>query len=192
MGISGKPDQLLNKELIKNKPIDVIRRFSGGGTVIVDHNTIFITFIIDSSTIKIEPFPDKIFKWSEEIYKPIFDGHPFKLIENDYVLENRKFGGNAQYIKKDRVLHHTSFLWDFEPIQMDYLLLPSKRPNYRQNRNHCDFLCTLKDYFVSYNHFEDKLLDNLNLKFQVEEDCIDSLGDILGKEHRQTTCLVNL
>ena len=38
-----------------------------------------------------------------------------------------QFGGNAQAITKGRWLHHTSFLWSFDPANMLYLQMPEKR-----------------------------------------------------------------
>jgi len=57
-----------------------------------------------------------------------------------------KFGGNAQSIVKDRWLHHTSFLWDFQRPNMDYLTLPERRPEYRRDRSHGFFLTRLKEH----------------------------------------------
>jgi lipoate-protein ligase A len=50
------------------------------------------------------------------------------------VFGARKFGGNAQAITNKRWLHHTSFLWDFDPANMAALLNPAKQPDYRQVR----------------------------------------------------------
>ena len=47
LGISGKPLELIDVEKCKDANIKVIRRFSGGGTVIVDNSTIFSTFILN-------------------------------------------------------------------------------------------------------------------------------------------------
>jgi lipoate-protein ligase A len=49
----------------------------------------------------------------------------------DYVFGDRKFGGNAQSIIKNRWIHHTSFLWDYDVRNMAYLKLPSRVPQYR-------------------------------------------------------------
>jgi hypothetical protein len=56
------------------------------------------------------------------------------LVRADYVFGARKFGGNAQAITNKRWLHHTSFLWDFDPANMGALLNPAKQPDYRQVR----------------------------------------------------------
>lgn len=55
-------------------------------------------------------------------------------------MDDKKIGGNAQTITKDRWVHHTSFLWDFDNLNMNYLQMPKKRPEYRQSRPHGDFL----------------------------------------------------
>lgn len=53
----------------------------------------------------------------------------------DYALGNLKFGGNAQAITKNRWLHHSSLLWDFDEARMARILQnPKKAPEYRQVR----------------------------------------------------------
>lgn len=54
----------------------------------------------------------------------------------DYAFGERKFGGNAQAITKGRWLHHTSFLWAFQPDRMALLRQPAKAPAYRAVRPH--------------------------------------------------------
>lgn len=49
----------------------------------------------------------------------------------DYTFDEQKFGGNAQAITKQRWLHHTSFLWDFDDHNMALLKHPSRVPKYR-------------------------------------------------------------
>lgn len=50
----------------------------------------------------------------------------------DYVFGAHKFGGNAQAITGGRWVHHTSFLWDYEPQHMALLRSPPRSPEYRQ------------------------------------------------------------
>ncbi len=144
MGISGKPEELLDLSRIKEEKIPVIKRFSGGGTVIVDENTLFITLIFSKDLLDIPAFPEPILKWTAALYQKSWKIPDFTLRENDYCIGDKKCGGNAQYIKKDRWLHHTSFLWDYSRDNMKHLLLPEKRPKYRLNRSHDEFLTRLK------------------------------------------------
>jgi lipoate-protein ligase A len=166
MGISGKKELLVNADKLSRAPIPLIKRFSGGGTVVVDEDTLFITFIFQKEAHPFAAYPEPIMRWSAEIYGSMSD---LELRENDYVLGNKKCGGNAQYIKKDRWLHHTSFLWDFKQERMDYLLHPHKTPAYREGRTHADFLCTLSEHFPDKNTFLDRFKEELSKRYQLQE-----------------------
>ncbi|XP_052189025.1 uncharacterized protein LOC127799232 isoform X3 [Diospyros lotus] len=150
MGLSGKPFELLELGSVLQDQIPVIRRFSGGGTVIVDSGTIFVTLICNRDAVPgVQPYPHAIMHWSGLLYNEVFKGiDDFQLRENDYVFGNCKFGGNAQSITKKRWVHHTSFLWDFEARNMAYLKLPRKAPEYRLTRKHMEFVCRMKDYIT--------------------------------------------
>jgi hypothetical protein len=125
--------------------------------------------------------------------------HPagqFRLQENDYCFGEKKFGGNAQSITRQRFCHHTSFLWDFEEASMmQYLKMPGislrcfdqitlsflfdfifsiaeKTPQYRSGRSHLDFLCKMKDAYAAHahssnSHFFAGLFHSLQQEFQV-------------------------
>lgn len=167
LGISGKESELLNAEKLLQSPIPVIRRFSGGGTVVIDENCLFATFICQKDLFSFPPYPEKILEWSASFYQKALDLPGFHLRENDYVIGERKCGGNAQYIRKERWLHHTSFLWSFDPQMMDYLLLPKKRPLYRENRSHAEFLCTLKPHLPQKEEFFSRIKEELCKHYDV-------------------------
>lgn len=189
MGIGGKADQLLNIPRVRQDQVLVVKRFSGGGTVVLDGNSIWTTLIGRTEDFtNVKPYPEAIMEWSADtIFGPAFDHlsqenqhqrgqktlamstkscsatenlgqvirlnddkkdfPKFSLRENDYVFGDHKMGGNAQSIVKGGWLHHTSFLWDYDPDNMEYLTLPSKRPDYRGDRSHEDFLVRLAPYF---------------------------------------------
>lgn len=45
-----RPDELIDLAALRAAPdVEVIRRYSGGGTVIVDHNTIFTSIIMNGA-----------------------------------------------------------------------------------------------------------------------------------------------
>uniref|UniRef100_A0A7N2LXG4 BPL/LPL catalytic domain-containing protein n=1 Tax=Quercus lobata TaxID=97700 RepID=A0A7N2LXG4_QUELO len=128
-----KPAELLKIECVLCDQIPVVRRFTGGGTVVVDPSTIFVTFICNKDAVAgLQPYPQPIMSWTGALYNKVFQGiGDFHLRENDYVFGDRKFGGNAQSITKNRWIHHTSFLWDYEVRNMAYLKLPARAPEYR-------------------------------------------------------------
>jgi lipoate-protein ligase A len=190
MGISGQLEQLVNLNLLNQSPIPIIRRYSGGGTVVVDQETQFITFICNSNFIKIPCYPEKILQWSAAIYRNIIDHPEFALLENDYVIGKKKFGGNAQYIRKERWLHHSSLLWDFDEKMMDYLHLPRKRPNYREERSHKQFLCRLKDWIPEKELLFKRLREIIEKSYKCEEVSIDEILPLLEAGHRKTTTVL--
>lgn len=188
MGISGKLEQLVDQEKIKEVPIPVIRRFTGGGTVIVDENTLFITLICQADALPVHPFPRPVMQWTaDQIYKPLFPNHPFQLEENDYVFAGRKWGGNAQSMIKGRWLHHSSLLWDYNPENMDYLLMPPRMPSYRRERAHGEFLCRLKEYTSDPNKFQNAIVGELKRHFSIIEGEKKELMSIAALPHRKVT-----
>lgn len=185
MGISGKPERLVHLERLKEDNIPLIKRFSGGGTVYIDPNTVFATFICDANTLSVLAQPKPILDWSATIYRPLFNG--FEVRENDYVFGEKKFGGNAQYIQKNRWLHHTSFLWDYDPEKMNYLKLPERRPQYRGERSHEAFLCSLQFLFNKKDNLVHSLCQHFENTLSARSVFLDELEEMLKQPHRKTT-----
>ncbi len=187
MGVSGKAEELIDLEKAKQDSIPIIRRFSGGGTVIVDEDTVFATFICQKDLHDFPPFPERILSWSADFYKKAFQLPDFFLRENDYALKHLKCGGNAQYLRKDRWLHHTTFLWDFKNENMEYLLYPKKTPKYREGRSHLEFLCRLRPYFSSKEDLLLKIKDHLQQCYTVIIPSLQDITALLKGSHRKTT-----
>jgi len=189
MGISGEPEHLLDLPKVKEGRIPVIKRFSGGGTVIVDENTLFVTFLMAKDHVNIPSFPEPILRWSADLYAAAWKIPGFQLRENDYCIGDKKCGGNAQYMRKNRWIHHTSFLWDYKAENMDLLLLPRKRPKYRLDRSHDAFLCRLNAFGANPAARIAQLREELVKRFYIREFDLESLQ---GKGHRKATEIVNL
>lgn len=187
MGISGKTELLINRTRLLQNPCPVIRRFSGGGTVFVDESTCFVTFICNAEHVNVPPCPEKVLHWTADLYQQAFPHLDFKLMENDYAIGNRKFGGNAQYLCKGRWLHHSSLLWDFHLERMDYLLMPPKTPKYRQQRAHGDFLMRLRDVYHCRESFKQEIRKTLASRFVITEMTLEQVHEVLERPHRQAT-----
>lgn len=190
LGISGNPALLIDKKKMAENRVPVIRRFSGGGAIISDENTLFITFICQSSAFNIPSYPKYLMEWSAQFYRPLFNADAFQVRENDYVIEKSKWGGNAQAIVKDRWLHHSSLIWDYSSDLMNYLLMPPAMPVYRGYRKHEDFLCCLCDYWEKMEGFENALLEQLKSCFKITEVSQKELAQIAERPHRKTTQVV--
>jgi len=79
-----KISELVEVRSVLRDQIPVIRRFTGGGTVIVDQGTIFVTLICNKDAVPdIQPFPRSIMSWSGQLYSQVFKGiGDFQLREN--------------------------------------------------------------------------------------------------------------
>lgn len=187
MGISGKVEELIDPFRLKEKALPIIRRFSGGGTVVVDENTFFSTLIFNQEDAEIPCCSKKILNWTQSLYHPVFEDLDFQIKENDYALGNKKFGGNAQYIRRGRWLHHSSLLWDYDPEKMNYLLLPPKIPAYRNKRDHGEFLCTLKPHIAQKEQISQKIIRQLQTQFDLHPVPHEEILQILERPHRQAT-----
>lgn len=186
MGISNNPSDLLNLSKVENDKIKIIKRFSGGGTVIVDEDSIFVSFIFSKRILPFS-FPEEIYKWTDLFYKEVFETPNFSRKENDYVLLNKKCCGNAQYIRKNRWLHHSTFLWNFKTGNMDYLKIPRISPAYRENRDHKDFLTSISSYFPSKKRFIEKIKMQLMKNFELNETSLAEAEKLLEKKFNKST-----
>jgi lipoate-protein ligase A len=154
MGVSQKAEDVVDINLAISKDVPIIRRFSGGGTVLVDHDTLFVTFIMNQNVLNEPLYPKNILMWSKSFFEKALLVKDFDVKGNDFTLGDFKIGGNAQYIKKNRFLQHTSFLWDFDIENMNLLLHPPNEPDYRQKRSHKDFLSKLSNYMTKREFIE--------------------------------------
>lgn len=187
MGISGVQEKLIDPKQMEKSPVPVIRRFSGGGTVFIDHDTVFATWICNTEDTEVSCCPQKIHSWTAEFYQKAFPELSMHLRENDYVIGERKWGGNAQYLCKNRWLHHTSMLWDYDPKNMEYLLMPSKIPAYRQMREHDEFLCSLRGHYPSRSGMRNAIVEALEASFEIVEVALSEVAEVLERPHRKAT-----
>lgn len=187
MGISQIPNEVIDFHAHQFNPIPIIRRYSGGGTVVIEPTTILVTLILNHKSIPTLPFPKDVLKWTEVLYQPAFENLPFSLKENDYTIDHLKCGGNAQYFAKNRIVHHTSFVWDYTNTHMQLLKIPPKMPSYREARTHQDFLYRLNAHYPSLQSFAKNALEAFSLKFTLEEKLISHVIPFLHLPHRKST-----
>ena len=65
LGISGRPEQMLHVEAAQRSGIPVIKRFTGGGTVVVDSDTLFASFIVAEGALPhVKPYPEPMLAWT--------------------------------------------------------------------------------------------------------------------------------
>jgi len=100
----------INSSFVKDNNIHVVRRLSGGGAVYHDLGNLNFTFIIGSGKEGMFDFG----KFTQPIVKMLQSrGVNAELNgRNDLTIEGKKFSGNSQYIKNNRLLHHGTLLFN--------------------------------------------------------------------------------
>jgi len=99
----------INVDYVQEKGIKVVRRMSGGGAVYHDLGNLNFTFTKtnkQAGQVDFHLYTQPIIDVLNELgVKAEFQGR------NDLVIEGRKFSGNAEYILKNKVLHHGTILF---------------------------------------------------------------------------------
>lgn len=166
LGASNKPDEALNMDNVTKDNITVMRRPSGGQTVILTPNNILIAAVFfDNKTLH----PKEVF---QQINKLIISAIEETGIRNlimmgisDIAISDKKILGSAIYRSKNALLYH-AVLNLSEPASTfeRYLKHPSKEPDYRQGRSHSEFVTSLKENgYTKSNHH---LVNELSLTFE--------------------------
>ena len=195
LGISGKPEELVHTERAAAAGVPLIKRFTGGGTVIVDTNTLFVSFIAAAEALpEVGAYPEPILRWTSDVYADALERcgvEGFATHANDYCLGDRKFGGNAQSISGKRWLHHTSLLWDYEPERMSLLQLPTRRPAYRADRPHGDFVRGLAAGGVpDRSALLDAIVAAASDRLELHTVGVDAVAEAMRTQHRRVTTLI--
>lgn len=99
----------INVDYVNKKGIKVVRRLSGGGAVFQDLGNICYTFIAtrsDDVSIDFKRYTQPVIDVLQNLgVDARFEGR------NDITIDGKKFSGNAQYIRQNRVMHHGTILF---------------------------------------------------------------------------------
>jgi len=114
----------INADYVRENNIKVVRRLSGGGAVFHDLGNLNFTFIAGGSAHSSAHSPNGANGDSSpnrldfrRFTQPILDVLQALGVDarfegrNDLTIDGRKFSGNAQYVRGERVLHHGTLLF---------------------------------------------------------------------------------
>lgn len=149
VGYSNKVDVELNKANCRRDGVPILRRVSGGGTVLQGPGCLNYALILE---IKKNPELSTvtganrfIMKRNQEALGRLLNNEVTVEGHTDLALNGLKFSGNSQRRKRKFLLFHGTFLLDFDLAAVEkYLHMPSKEPDYRRNRSHKKFLTNLR------------------------------------------------
>lgn len=144
--------KLLQKEVniteCKQRQIPILRRCSGGGTVVQGSGCLNYSLI---SQIPPEEFPHnipatncRVMKMQRDALRALLPGDVEICGHTDLTWNGLKFSGNAQRRKSRYFLFHGTILLNFDiDLVQKVLLIPEVQPAYREHRSHQSFMTNL-------------------------------------------------
>jgi len=147
LGYSNRSEENVNLNTIREDKISVLRRVSGGGTVLQGPGCLNYALILDIQNRKylknIKTTNCHIMKFHAKVLSHIKSGIEYEGT-TDLAMGDLKFSGNAQRRKKRFCLFHGTFLLNMNIKLMEkYLNHPADQPDYRRNRLHSEFVTNL-------------------------------------------------
>lgn len=139
----------VNGQAIEQKPIPILRRASGGGTVLQGPGCLNYSLILSKKT---EGMADLRKSYDIILHKVVqalaaidVDAMVFPISDIALSLNHKKISGNAQKRGRHCFLHHGTLLYDYDLKMIEqYLRYPPSVPQYRDNRDHSDFIVNIK------------------------------------------------
>lgn len=148
LGYSSKIESEVKLGSCRRAGVPVFRRASGGGTVLQGPGCLSYSLVLNiperGPLAGIRSATCHIMNLHREALNPLAPG--IKVCgTSDLTVGERKFSGNAQRRKRRAFLFHGTFLLDFDLARVQELLEhPGRRPDYRADRSHADFLTNLR------------------------------------------------
>ena len=149
LGHGNKAVLEVNLEACRQRGIPILRRCSGGGTVLQGPGCLNYALLLNTA--------------GSSLFQSITRTNAFIMQRNaealasvlgravqvegftDLAINAAKVSGNAQRRRRNWILFHGTFLLDFDASLMEALLrAPSKQPHYRQKRSHTEFLARIE------------------------------------------------
>jgi lipoate---protein ligase len=145
LGYANKAAAEVNFPFCRQLGIPILRRCSGGGTVLQGPGVVNYSLILridDSGPYHSIPATNKSILERHRDALAALVGAPVEWRgQTDLTIGGLKFSGNAQRRKRRFLLFHGSFLLHLDISLVEKTLpLPSRQPDYRVNRSHADFL----------------------------------------------------
>jgi lipoate-protein ligase A len=144
LGASGRIDEDVIRGNCQADGVPILRRASGGGTVVLGPGALNVSVILPESAAPglaaVDRAQHYVLEWiAGSLVKA---GVPVSLDgRGDLVIADRKCGGSAQRRLKNWFMVHCSILYDFSIERIiRYLAIPRRQPDYRRGRDHRDFL----------------------------------------------------
>ena len=149
LGYTNKIATEVNVAACQAQQVPLLRRTSGGGTVLQGPGCLNYSLILkasgDGPLSGITETNAYIMQRQRQAITEVVGADVEVQGITDLTWKGRKFSGNAQRRKRHYLLFHGTFLLHFDLARVEQLLRsPSREPAYRQARSHKEFLTNIK------------------------------------------------
>ena len=149
LGYANRAGREVNLDFCRKQTIPVLRRCSGGGTVLQGPGCLNYTLILrcngHHALQSITGTNEHVLRCHLETLSALLGAPVEKKGHTDLTIGGLKFSGNAQRRRQKCLLFHGSFLLDLDIELLEKTLpFPSRQPEYRSGTSHADFLMNLK------------------------------------------------
>ena len=168
LGRAEKAEQQIFLAEAERQNVTILRRTSGGGTVVHGPGNLNLSFFLpyhmNDQLKSIHDSYQLIIGWVRSALKESCGVETNMNGSSDISIGDLKISGTAQARKRHGLLHHLTLLIDFDLNSIANLLKePEKRPDYRGEREHRQFVTTLRQQGFDWDlpFFLDALAEQL-------------------------------
>ena len=166
LGASNNAKDAVVEETTVRDNIVVLKRRTGGQTVMLTPNNIIISAVITDENV-MKP-KDVFIRFNDHIMGAIAKNHTVQFSTrgiSDIAMGEKKILGSSMYRGKGKLFYHAVLNFN-EPSTtfQKYLKHPSNEPDYRKGRQHHEFITSLKEtgYAESISYLKNELADSLS------------------------------
>lgn len=146
LGKNCRADDEVQIDRCRNDGVPVLRRVSGGGTVLLGPGCLNYSAILHADRLPGLKSVTSSFAYCLETIRSAIAqcGLCVEMAGTDLIWQQRKFSGNAQRRLRSYFLHHGTIIYRFNiPAVSAYVKEPVRQPPHRNRRNHISFLTNL-------------------------------------------------
>lgn len=147
LGRSSDPQVEVNLDACRRRAIPVLRRGSGGATVMIGPGCLMYAVVLSYQRHPALRMIEAAHRFVLERLKcSIADQVPDVAISgtSDLTLNLRKFSGNSLKCRQRHLLYHGTIMVDFAAhLLTECLGTPPRQPSYRERRSHQEFVANL-------------------------------------------------
>jgi lipoate---protein ligase len=171
LGQRDTPETALNQNAVLKDGISVMKRPSGGHTVLLSPNTIVIAISITQLDIK---YTKRFFEACNSAIINALEAQGITGISkkgiSDIAAGHRKILGSSMYRPKNHTFYHSVLnISESAEVIAKYLAHPKTEPEYRLGRKHSEFIISLTELGYNFNLdlFKNHLTNHVKNEFNM-------------------------